>query len=52
MSIIVLKLPEVKPSTETRPKGCPHCHGETFQRWGKVSKPVKDNRIDTVGVYR
>jgi transposase-like protein len=52
MSIVVLQLPDVKPSTETRPKACPHCQGETFQRWGKVNKSVKDNRIDQVGVYR
>ena len=52
MSIVVLKLPEVKPSTETRPKVCPHCQGETFQRWGKVSRPVKDNSYQNVSVYR
>jgi transposase-like protein len=52
MPIVVLKLPDVKSNTETRPKACPYCQGETFQRWGKVSKPVKDNRIDPVVVYR
>jgi transposase-like protein len=52
MSIVVLKLPAVKTSTETRPKTCPRCQGETFQRWGQVSKPVKDNRYDIVSVYR
>ncbi len=52
MSIVVLKLPDVKPSQEERPKTCPYCQGETFQRWGKVSKAVKDNRVDVVEVYR
>lgn len=52
MSIVVLSLPEVKRKTEKRPQACPHCQGETFQRWGKVSKPVQDNRHRTVSVYR
>ena len=52
MPIVVLKLPDVKQGTESRPKACPYCQGETFQRWGKVSKPVKDNRIEQVRVYR
>jgi len=52
MSIVVLSLPEVKRKTETRPQRCRYCQGETFQRWGKVSKPVRDNRHRTVSVYR
>jgi hypothetical protein len=52
MSIVVLKLPDVKHSKEERPKACPYCQGETFQHWGQVSKPVKDNRYDIVSVYR
>jgi transposase-like protein len=52
MSIVVLKLPAVKRKTEERPKKCPDCAGETFQRWGQVNKPVKDTRIRKVKVYR
>lgn len=52
MSMVVLKLPDVHHSTQERPKACPYCHGQTFQRWGKVRKPVKDHRIDAVEVYR
>lgn len=52
MSIVVLRLPEVKRKTETRPQKCRYCGGETFQRWGKVRKPVRDNRHRTVSVYR
>ncbi len=52
MAKIILRLPEVKRKTEQRPKECPYCHGETFQRWGKVRKPVKDNKYRTVSVYR
>ncbi len=39
MSILVLKLPDVKRKTEERPQECPYCQGETFQRWGETSKP-------------
>jgi transposase-like protein len=52
MSIVVLKLPIVKRKREDRPKKCPYCGGETFQRWGQVNKPVKDMRVRNVKVYR
>ena len=52
MTIVVLKLPDVKRKTEERPKGCPYCQGETFQRWGQLSKPVKDVHVRQVRVYR
>jgi len=52
MSIVVLKLPDVKRSTEERPRKCPYCAGITFQRWGQVNKPVKDVRVRNVQVYR
>jgi hypothetical protein len=31
MPTTVLRLPEVKRQTETRPVECPHFHGVTFQ---------------------
>jgi transposase-like protein len=52
MAILVLKLPEVKSRTEERPKLCPYCCGETFQRWGRVKKAVKDTRRRNIWVYR
>jgi transposase-like protein len=52
MSIVVLKLPEVKQKKEERPRKCVYCEGETFQRWGRVNKPVKDVRVRKVKVYR
>lgn len=52
MSIVVLKLPDVKRKMEARPKRCSYCDGETFQRWGQVNKPVKDVRVRNVQVYR
>jgi len=52
MAIVVLKLPSVKRQQGERPKPCPYCKGETFQRWGRVNKPVKDIRVRNVPVYR
>jgi transposase-like protein len=52
MPIVVLQLPVVKRKTEIRPQKCRYCSGETFQRWGKVKKPVRDNRCRYVFVYR
>jgi len=52
MSIVVLNLPVVKRKKEERPKRCPYCGGETFQRWGQVNKAVKDTRVRQVKVYR
>jgi transposase-like protein len=52
MPIVLLQLPNVKRKNETRPVNCPYCHGFTFQRWGKVIKPVKDNRLRSVKPYR
>lgn len=52
MAIVVLQLPNVKRKRETRPRSCSYCQGETFQRWGGVRKPVRDNRLRSVQVYR
>ena len=52
MAIVVLKLPDVKRKSEARPKKCPYCEGETFQRWGQVHKPVRDVYVRKVKVYR
>ena len=52
MPIVILQLSEVKRKNGNRPKECLYCRGQTFQRWGRVTKPVKDNRHRTVKVYR
>jgi transposase-like protein len=52
MPIVLLQLPKVKRKTEKRPRECPYCQGQTFQRWGKVTKPIKDNRYHTSTPYR
>ncbi len=52
MTIVVLKLPDVKRKREARPRKCAYCEGETFQRWGQVNKPVRDVHVRNVKVYR
>jgi transposase-like protein len=52
MSIVTLRLPEVKYCQEARPNRCPYCEGETFQRWGGVAKRVSDPHLGEVWVYR
>ncbi len=51
MEILVLKLPNVNRESEEQPKECPYCHGETFQHWERVKKPVKDMQARSVWVY-
>lgn len=51
MSIIVLKLPEVKVLAE-RPTKCPSCGGNILQRWGGKIRRVRDPHIAEVLVYR
>ena len=52
MSIVTLRLPEVKYCQEIRPHQCAYCQGETFQRWGGAGKRVRDPRMGEVWVYR
>ncbi len=52
MSIVVLQLPEIDPIYQERPTKCRYCGGETFQRWGRVSKAVKDHEFEQVTIYR
>jgi transposase-like protein len=52
MSIVTLEVPTVKYCQSERPKSCPYCSGEIFQRWGGNRKRVRDPRIGEVWVYR
>lgn len=52
MPIVILQVPDVKANRKERPTKCRYCNGETFQRWGKVIKPVRDSQISRVEVYR
>ena len=50
--MIVLQLSKVKRTKTERPKECASCQGKTFQRWGQLSRQVKDSQIRTVKIYR
>jgi transposase-like protein len=52
MAIVTLQLPNVKRKNPTRPRNCPFCSGDIFQRWGKVAKPVLDQHVRQVKVFR
>lgn len=52
MSIVVLKLPDVKRIAEKRPHHCPSCKGEILQRWGGSVRQVRDHQVKEVIVYR
>lgn len=52
MTIVILQIPEVKYTRQERPKQCPHCKGEVFQRWGGTAKRVRDTHLSEVWVYR
>ena len=50
--MIVLQLQPTKQTKIERPTKCPHCGEETFQRWGKEIRKIKDPKIRSVKVYR
>lgn len=52
MSIVLLKLPDVKHEAEGRPQHCPSCKGELFQRWGGRLRKIRDPHVRYVLVYR
>lgn len=52
MSIVVLKLPDVKSEAGGRPQRCPSCKGDTFQRWGGQMRQIRDPHVRCVLVYR
>lgn len=51
MALVLLQLPDVK-GKSLPPIKPSALLGETFQRWGKVRKPGRDNRYRHVSVYR
>jgi transposase-like protein len=52
MSIIVLKLPDVKTEPDGRPEKCPSCGYDILQRWGGQEKQLRDPHVKQVVVYR
>jgi hypothetical protein len=52
MSIIVLKLPDVKTKADNRPEKCPACGYDILQRWGGQAKQLRDPQVKEAVVYR
>jgi DNA-directed RNA polymerase subunit RPC12/RpoP len=50
MPVILIQLPEVNYQHKSRPEQCPYCGSQILQRWGRVTKPIKD-RQDTMAVF-
>ncbi|WP_041455055.1 hypothetical protein [Anaerolinea thermophila] len=51
MPMVVLQLPNVKRKQGNRPKKCPYCLGETFQRWGKRRKALRRRSFPQRSLY-
>ena len=52
MPVIMIRLPEASAYTNGRPRHCPYCESQILQRWGRVTKPVKDRRDIMAVIYR
>ena len=52
MPVILIRLPEVSIQSNDRPGNCPYCGHQILQRWGRVTKPVKDKRKILAVIYR
>ncbi len=52
LSVIWLRLPQVKTRPKGRPRQCPHCGSYILQRWGRITKPVRDTHELEVEVHR
>lgn len=52
LSIIWLRLPDVEMEPKGRPRRCPHCGSYILQRWGRITKPVRDTHELEVEVHR
>ncbi len=52
MPVILLRLIKTEYEQTERPSKCPYCGSQILQRWGQVTKPVKDPRDLTTVIYR
>lgn len=52
LPVIWLRLPEFKTEPNNRPRRCPHCGSYILQRWGRITKPVRDTHDLEVEVHR
>ena len=52
MPVILLRIKKNNHQTVTRPQACPYCGNTILQRWGRVTKPIKDQGNKTTVLYR
>ncbi|MDE3087942.1 MAG: hypothetical protein KGJ80_00965 [Chloroflexota bacterium] len=52
MAIITLRLTPVNSHPEDRPTACRYCGHPILQKWGTVTKPVRDSQLQQVLVHR
>ena len=52
MPVILLRLTKADYQPSERPSECPYCGSQILQRWGQVTKPVKDPQDLMTVVYR
>ena len=52
LSVIWLRMPDVKTAPKGRPQRCPHCDSYILQRWGRITKPVRDTHELEVEIHR
>lgn len=47
MPVVLLQLPKTPSAPQNRPRACPYCRSQVLQRWGRVTKPIKDYASNT-----
>ncbi len=52
LPIIWLRMPDVNTEPKGRPKRCPHCGSYILQRWGRITKPIRDTHELQVEIHR
>ena len=52
LSVIWLRLPQVETEPGKRPRTCPYCSSYILQRWGRITKPIRDTHELEVEIHR
>ena len=52
MPVILLRPKNIPVKTDSRPDHCPYCGSDLFQRWGEVTKPVRDGQALNLTIFR
>lgn len=52
MPVILLRPKKTNSKPDGRPGCCPYCGSDLFQRWGEVTKPIRDGKTLEVKIFR